>query len=130
MCLATGGPTQTYAVVTDASGFFTVSVTSLISGTYNWREKGFRTLANSGTLVLAGGNTSQEMGAQRGGDATNDNLVSAPDFNALKTSFGKSPGDPGYDVRTDFDNSGPVGASDFNILKGTFGQAGAAVICP
>src|SRR5204863_198166 len=72
LCSATGGPTSTYPVTTDASGYFLVTVTGLAPGNYNWREKGYRALANGGTLALTGSNQQIEMGAQRGGDANND----------------------------------------------------------
>jgi hypothetical protein len=130
ICLVSGGPTSTFNTATDTTGFFTLSLGTLPSGTYNWRDKGFRSLANGGTLVLASGDISQEMGAQRGGDATNDNLVTTLDFNILKGTFGKGLGDPGYDGRADFDNSTTVNTSDFNFQKTNFGQGGAPVTCP
>jgi hypothetical protein len=37
---------------TDATGHFTVPVSSLASGTYNWRVKGPKHLANSGTAII------------------------------------------------------------------------------
>src|SRR5438552_718019 len=40
---------------TDAAGHFTVSVGSLVSGTYSWRVKGPKSLANAGSLALTGG---------------------------------------------------------------------------
>src|SRR5207247_7877070 len=86
---------------TDASGFFTVTYSG--PGTYNWRVKNPQTLANSGSVTLpSGGTTQQEMGLLREGDANNDNCVSSQDFTILKNSFGKSVGDPGYDARADF----------------------------
>ena len=115
---------------TDSSGFFTVSVAALPAATYNWRVMapdgvsggnsiaGF--LANCGTITLTGtARTAMENGTMKGGDANNDNLVNATDFNVLKTEFGQS----GI-KRSDFDNNQLVNASDFNILKGNFGQAG------
>ncbi len=130
ICLASGGPTSIYNATTDTSGFFTVSVEGLTPGVYNWRDKGFRSLANGGTLTLTGGDTSQEMGAQRGGDANNDNLVSSTDFNTLRGTFGKTNGDPGYDAHADFDNNNSVGSTDFNIQRPNFGILGAPVTCP
>ncbi len=119
---------------TDASGFFTVSVAGLPNGTYNWRVQapdgtsggntgpGF--ISNCGSVTLAGApQTNAEMGTMKGGDANNDNLINASDFNILKADFGHA----GLD-RADFDNSAVVNASDFNILKANFGQSGCARI--
>src|SRR5439155_11242937 len=123
-----GGPTSTYIANTNASGYFTVDVASLISvttGTYNWREKGSRSLANGGTLILTGGNQQAEMGVQAGGDADNDNVVGASDFNVLKATFNSV-----TDLRADFNNDGITNIQDFAILKVNFGQGGAPVTCP
>src|SRR5205823_14931924 len=69
------------AQTTDASGFFTVSVNSLLPGQYQWRVKDPKYLANSGSTVITTGTTRQEMGLMRAGDANNDNLVNISDFN-------------------------------------------------
>ncbi len=116
-----------YAVQnTDSSGFFTVSVAGLTSGTYNWRVKNPKYLANSGQIALAGDPTTQvEMGLMRAADANNDNLVNATDFNVMKVTFGKGIGDPNYDARADFNGDNVVNATDFNLLKVNFGQGGA-----
>ena len=114
---------------TDASGFFTVSVAGMPNGSYNWRVKGPKYLANSGTVPLAGAATTQaEMGLMKVGDANNDNIVNIQDFNILKNSFGKAQGDPGYDDRADFNGDHIVNIQDFNLLKGNFGTGGAPPI--
>jgi len=118
-----------YSVTTDASGYFTAT-TGLPDGSYNWKLKGQLNLAGSGTLTLAGNTSSMEMGTQRAGDATGDNLVSAQDFTILKNSFGKSVGQPGYDGRSDFNRDSLVSSTDFSLLKGNFGQGGASLTCP
>src|SRR5206468_9896550 len=65
-------PSQT----TNASAVFTTGVGTLPAGTYAWRAKYPRYLANSGTVSLTGGPiTSLDMGTMRGGDANNDNFV-------------------------------------------------------
>ena len=116
-------------MTTDASGNFTVT-TGLADGSYNWSLKGQRNLANAGTLTLAGGNSSPEMGAMKAGDCNNDNIVNVLDFNILKTTFGKAQGDPGYDARADFTRDQQVNISDFNLQKTNFGQPGASLTCP
>jgi len=130
LCSTSGGPSSAYSGTTDASGYFTINVASLISGTYNWRVKGPRSLANGGMLALTGSDQQVEMGAQNGGDADNDNAISISDFNIMKSTFGRAQGDPDYDERGDFDNSSNVNITDFNIQKSNFGQAGAPVTCP
>ncbi len=129
LTLCVGGAPQDYNFTTDASGFFTVT-TGLPDGSYNYYVKGIKWLANSGNLVISGGSARPEMGTLRGGDANNDNTVGAIDFGIIRATFGKSPGDPGYDARADFNNDGPVNTQDFSLLKGNFGQAGATLACP
>ncbi len=123
---------------TDASGFFTVSVSGLSNGTYNWRVKGPRNgpggnglnpgfLANCGTITLTGAaQTNMENGTMRGGDADNNNIVNVSDFNILKQDFGS-----GGPKRSDFNNDNVVNVSDFNIMKTNFGQSGClAALAP
>jgi hypothetical protein len=113
-------------VTTDASGFFTVSVSGLASGTYGWRAKGPQYLANSGSLTLAGAPvTSVEMGLMLAGDANNDNVITVIDVSILRGTFGKSCGDAGYDGRADFTGDCMVTAVDFGLLKNDFGMGGA-----
>jgi Dockerin type I domain/FG-GAP-like repeat len=115
---------------TDASGFFTQVVT-LPNGTYDWRVKGAKFLANSGTANLSGApQTNVEMGLMRAGDCNNDNVISVQDFNILKNTFGKANGDPGYDARADFNGDNAVSVQDFNLLKGNFGQGGSPSLGP
>lgn len=111
---------------TDASGYFTVSVNSLVNGTYNWRVKGPKYLANSGTFALTNVSTTYvEMGVMRVGDANDDNVVNIIDFTIMKATFGKSVGDPGYDDRADFNGDQVVSIADFNLMKLNFGLGGA-----
>jgi hypothetical protein len=135
----TNYPVQT----TDSSGYFTASVSGLPNGPYNWRVKGpdgvAKTLptdppgflANTGTLTLTGAAATQvEMGLMKAGDSNNDNIVSVQDFNALKNTFGKSSGDPGYDRRADLNGDTAISVQDFNLQKGNFGQAGNPPLGP
>ena len=111
---------------TDPSGFFTVTVSNLPNGTYNWRVKGTRYLANSGVVALTGAAvTNAEMSLMRAGDANNDNLVSAVDFSILRSAFGGT-----TDLRADFNNDGLVSSVDFNLLRGNFGMGGAPPLAP
>ena len=81
--------------VTDASGFFTISVGTLPQGIYNWRVKGPAHLAASGTVSLLGGTTQVEMGMQRAGDLNGDNVCNVQDFTFLKDNFGQNGARPG-----------------------------------
>jgi hypothetical protein len=121
----TNYPTQT----TDQYGHFTVPATGLVNGSYLWRVKNPRYLANSGSFNLTDAPTTPvEMGIMRAGDTNNDNVVNIADFNILKSTFGKSAGQPGYDDRADFNGDSIVNIVDFTLLKGNFGQGGAPPI--
>jgi spore coat protein A len=124
--LQTGGPYYNYSTqTTDSSGFFTVTLSGIPNDVYNWRAKGPKFLANSGTTSISGAaQTSVEMSLMRAGDANNDNVVTTLDFNIMKGTLGKSLGDPGYDARADFNNDDLVSVVDFNMLRSNFGQAG------
>jgi hypothetical protein len=118
-------------ITTDASGYFTVSVAGLPSGTYDWRVKGPQYLATSGTVTLNGAAvTHQEMGLQLVGDANNSNHVDVVDFNLLKISFGRGQGDPGYDPRTDFNGDNRTDSSDFLWVKINFSFVGSPPLVP
>jgi Dockerin type I domain len=116
---------------TDPTGHFTVSVGSLVSGTYSWRVKGSKSLANAGSLALTGAPvTNIDMGLMLTGDANNDNVVSSVDFNILRLTMNKTLGDPGYDARADFNEDRVISIVDFNLLKGNYNRGGAPPIGP
>jgi hypothetical protein len=126
-----GGETNYPAQTTDARGYFTSSVAALPAGPYLWRVKNPKYLAGSGTVNLSGtGTVSIEVGLLKVGDANNDNVITVQDFGILKTTFGKSQGDPGYDDRADFSGDLVVSISDFNLLKGNFGLSGSPPVSP
>ena len=91
--------------VTDASGFFTVNVSTLPQGTYNWRVKGPDYLSSSGSVALSAGISNAEMGMQRVGDLNGDNVCNAQDFTLLKGNFGQSGAPPLTPNRTAAGNS-------------------------
>jgi heme/copper-type cytochrome/quinol oxidase subunit 2 len=132
LTLKLGDTEADYPVMTtDASGFFTVSVSGLLNGLYDWRVKGARHLATSGTVELTGAaQTHAEMGIQQVGDANGDNVVSTLDFNILRLTFGKAEGDPGYDPSADFNNDSVSNIADFNLLRMNFGLGGAPEVKP
>jgi hypothetical protein len=116
---------------TDASGFFTSSLAGLTNGLYQWRVKGPKYLANSGSVDLTGaGATSVDMGLMRTGDANDDNVVNAVDFSIITATFGKAHGDPGYDDRADFNGEQVVNVMDVSLHKSNYGTGGAPPIGP
>jgi hypothetical protein len=117
--------------MTDAEGYFTHTVDALPPGTYNWRAKGPKYLANAGTVSLtAAPITAVDIGFMQTGDANNDNIVDASDFAIMHASFGLGIGEPSYDDRADFTGNSIVNMPDFNFLKRNFGQLGAPPIRP
>jgi hypothetical protein len=129
LVLCVGVVPDAYDVVTDASGFFTVT-TALPNGSYRWGVKGAINLANTGTLNLSGPTTQVEMGMMLAGDSNNSNIVKTSDFIVLKSTFGRSLGQPGYDARGDFNYDDLVNALDFALQKSNFGHGGAPTNCP
>ena len=145
-------------LTTDPSGYFTVGLGTLPSGTYDWWVKGPKYLANSGTTALNvttlnvercegvskgegcheynvqrstfNALTTIEMGLMRAGDANDDNVVEVLDFSILKATFGRLHTDPGYDDRADFTGDLLVDTLDFSALKANFGVAGAPPLVP
>jgi hypothetical protein len=115
---------------TDIYGFFTVTLGTLPnSGVYSTRVKGPKYLARSGLLSLSGAPVTEvEFDLMLAGDANNDNVVNTLDFNILRTAFGKSLGEPGYDDRADFNGDLVVNSGDFTLLRGNFGIAGGPLI--
>jgi hypothetical protein len=118
------------AQMTNDSGYFTLDTGAMPYGAYQWRVKGPKFLANVGNVMLNGNAVSVEMGTLIAGDANNDNIISVTDFTILKTTFGKSPGDPGYDDRADFTGDSIVNIADFSLLKANFGQGGGNPLRP
>jgi hypothetical protein len=55
-------------------------------------------------------------------DANDDGCVDVVDLLILVYSFGKNPGDPGYDPTADFNHDGPVDVVDLLELVGQFGM--------
>lgn len=60
----------------------------------------------------------------RGGDANNDNFVTALDFSILANTFNLALGDPNYDERADLNGDDFITALDFSILASNFNTSG------
>jgi hypothetical protein len=107
----------------DAQGQFTLQ--DLPAGPVDLWIKGSHTLANiKRNVTLQAGSNTINFGTLLEGDANDDNCVNAPDFSILRTAFGKSQGQPGYDPRADFNQDGAVNAPDFSLLRTNFGRCG------
>jgi len=108
---------------TDASGYFTV--TGIPQGCYDVKVKNLHTLRNKkANVVIVYGVNTIDFGTLREGDANDDNAVDITDFSILRTAFGKSQGQPGYDARADFNQDGQIDIADFSLLRTNFGQVG------
>jgi len=55
------------------------------------------------------------------GDTNGDGLVGIVEFGQFRATFGKTPGQSGYDARFDFDGGG-VGITDFGQFRARFGK--------
>ncbi len=127
--LVDGGPYIDYPLQnTDANGYFTVSVSGLPNGTYDWRVKGPQYLASIGTVTLTGDPmTYLEVGLLRAGDANGDNIVNVADFTILKGSYAERCGEVGYDGRSDFTGDCRVTSEDFVLMRRNWGLKGASL---
>jgi hypothetical protein len=116
-------PRYSYQTTTNQNGQFDLGGASARS--YDIRVKGSHTLANiKRNVALQPGSNTINFGTLLEGDANDDNCVNAPDFSILRTAFGKSQGQPGYDPRADFNQDGAVNAPDFSLLRTNFGRCG------
>jgi hypothetical protein len=118
------------SLATDANGLFTLDTGPMPYGTYQWRVKGPKFLANIGSVTLTGNAVTVEMGTLIAGDANNDNIINVADFTVVKSTFGKGVGQPGYDDRADFTGDSIVNVADFGLLKANFGQGGSPPLGP
>jgi hypothetical protein len=112
-------------VTTSATGAYTLN--DIPPGTYDVTAKGKKWLRMKvvSVNVTAGNTTTVDFPNLKGGDANNTNSVNIQDLNILKSSYGKSQGNPGYDERADFNKTNSVNIQDLNILKSNYGQSGA-----
>jgi hypothetical protein len=95
LTLKSGATEVNYPIqVTDPSGFFTTTVSTLPPGTYNWRVKGPSYLSTAGVVTMPGGTTNLEMGLQKAADINGDDVVNSTDFTTLKNNFGQGGAPP------------------------------------
>ncbi len=84
----------------------------------------FATVFVNAYIVRKPKNADVSLGAIPG-DANGDGRVDILDFQLLSNSFGKDPGQTGYDGRCDFNSSNTVDILDFQLLSNNFGQVNA-----
>jgi hypothetical protein len=66
----------------------------------------------------------------RAGDLNGDNIVSIADLTIMRSTFGRSLGDPGYDPRADLNGDDVVTVVDLNLLAHNFGLGGENPLSP
>ena len=108
---------------TTTAGAFTLP--NIAQGLYTLWVKPAQYLAVAPTVNLNAPAVSLDAGTLKAGDADNSNLINISDFSILSTSFGKVPGQTGYDARADFDGNNLVNVSDYSLLATNFNQVGA-----
>jgi ELWxxDGT repeat protein len=128
---STNGQGQTIATLT-FSGNYTRANGVLIDGNYQLAIDGTKVLRGGFALDgdqngIAGGNFAYGTEASDRffalfGDLDGDRMVSLSEFNAFRSSFGRTVGDSAYRVELDFDGDGLVGLSDFNQFRSRFGR--------
>jgi hypothetical protein len=126
-----GGPyTQSTSFTASASsstndnGTFVLSVNP---GTYDVWAKGENTLAVHLTNIDLGVDplARVELGLQKGGDLTRDNVVNDADYAPLLGTFGRSTSSlPAEDRLNDHNRDGIVDMSDYAIVVGNYGRSG------
>lgn len=121
-----------YDVLADAGGVFRVpdlSPSVLPAGAYDLRVKGRSTLAvlvpNVSMPETASNSTGPAIvniapGQLRDGDIDSNHIVDRLDLLALKGSFGRLAGSPGYDHRADFNQDSLVDSQDFSRLAQSY----------
>jgi parallel beta-helix repeat protein len=112
-----------YVPTTNASGVFALA--SLTPGSYTIRIKHAQSLAITQSATLNAGANALTFPALRLGDVNDDNAISLADFSILASTFNRTVGQSGYDVRADLNGDGAVTLADFSLLANNFNQTGA-----
>ena len=71
-------------------------------------------------VVISAPSTSVDLCTLLEGNANGDNIIDISDFGILALSFMEWEGNPGYDVRADFDRNGIIDIHDFGLLALNF----------
>ena len=97
------------------------------AGSYTLRVKSPKNLAQTVSVVKAGGALLGVSVVLPGGDADNNNVVDVGDFGLLLNAYNGDAGVPGsgYDARADFNGDGTVDIGDFGLLVNNYDLSGA-----
>lgn len=121
----------TYNVTTSRNGRFVI--TGITPGTYHIAIKNSHTLQRVKlSQILVAYNNEITFDPLFEGDADNDNQIDNTDLTILTNSFNKGPGDPGYDIRADFNGDTYVELSDFSLISNNYLKQGESITpgCP
>ncbi|HYD50429.1 MAG TPA: cohesin domain-containing protein [Terriglobales bacterium] len=108
---------------TDNNGTFRVE--GVPPDSYVILVKNPKTLQVKTTRTLSSGVNTIDFGTLKAGDANDDNVVSLIDFSILRTTFGLTLGQPGFDGRADFNDNQTVNLLDFSLMRPNFSQLGS-----
>lgn len=121
---------RTVATITFAGPF--TRGTSLVDGSYQLMihadliHRGLNALDGDVNGTAGGdrsfGTTAADKFYAFFGDVNGDGAVSLPEFNMMRSTFGRSEGQAGYNELFDFDGNGSIGLADFNQFRSRFGR--------
>lgn len=129
---ATNGSGDTVATLS-FSGAFTRAGGALLDGYYQLTIDSTKVRRSGTLLALDGDSNGLAVGDfVRGtsatdsffafyGDTNGDGSVGVAEFGQFRSTFGKLPADPGYNLAFDYDGSG-VGVADFGQFRSRFGR--------
>ncbi len=119
---STGGSVTTQTLMPGSNGSF--SLADVAPGTYMLGIKGSKWLRKSIAVDTTNGSVNGLSLLLLAGDVNNDNQVTSPDYLILRTAFGKTSGQTGYDARADLNGDGQVTSPDYLLLRQNFGKSG------
>jgi hypothetical protein len=99
------------------------SCTPTVSGPATLKFQ-FHTSLVKAVPVVLGGQVENLMVEMLNGDCDHDNEVAIGDFAVISAAFGKSLGDPGFNVDADPNGDDTVDIGDFAIMSNNFGMVG------
>jgi hypothetical protein len=115
-------PVATYEVPTTNKGEF--ELVGIISATYDIEVKGLYTLSNVKRGVSLPTGTTVDFGTLLEGDCNGDNIILGGDFSLLRTCYGKTSENDGFDSRCDLNQDGVISGADFSLLRTNYYQYG------
>jgi RHS repeat-associated protein len=117
------GSPLTYPLTPAADGTYTL--TGVPAGIYKLLVKGSKWLQVATSVDVSTGDMNGANLLLLGGDANNDNQVTALDLLAVKNAYNTVQGDANYNAAADFNCDGQVTALDLLIVKLNYNEVGA-----